>query len=326
MAIKTELTDDELGAVAAEWGLGAVHAARGLPEGSVNTLYRLETARGRFVLRLSEGRSETEVRFETELLAYLRSARYPAVVIEQRPDGAYSGRVKGKFAAVFHWASGEHLVPADTSVEQAMESGRVLGRLHVVTEDFDGRLENRYGPLPVRQMLDDVIRRARERSGDHELQAAMSLLEREGARLDHLPGSNEGVIHADWFPDNLRFLGDRVAAVLDFEMACRGPYVLDLATAIHAGCFDEDFVPARVAALVAGYEQERRLSPDERAAFHDWARFSALRFTLSRVLDFHLSPLPPDRLQRKDWRRFLARLERTIALGPAGWLGLCGLA
>lgn len=325
MAVKTLLTNEERARVATEWGLGAVTSSRGLPEGSVNTLYVLETSRGRYVLRLSEGRREEEVRFETSLLAYLSRAHFPAAALVPRLDGAEYGVVQERFAVVFEWAAGEHLVPRQTSGAQAMDAGRLMGRMHVVTEDFSGHLANRYGVGPVRAMLAEVMRHAAARPDDAELQAALPLLESESEKLDHLPSVDSGVIHADWFPDNVRFVGERVSAVLDFEMACRGPYVLDLATAIHAGCYDDDYSIERASSFVRGYQGERPLSRAEKEAFHAWARFSALRFTASRILDFHLSPLSGDRLVRKDWRRFRDRLQKTVSMGPRGWAAVCGL-
>jgi homoserine kinase type II len=323
VAIKTVLGQDTLERVCSEWRLGALAAARGIPQGSVNTLYALETATGRFVLRLSEGRSEREVVFETGLLAHLESHRYPAVRLVPRADGARFSSVSGRFACVFRWAAGEShrvLTPA-----QLRDSGRLLARLHVLTEDFGEALPNRNGPEPVRGWIGEIRRRAR--ADDAELQRALPVLAAEAAGLASLPPAPEGVIHADWFPDNLKYLGDRLSAVLDFEMACRGPYVLDLATALHAGCFGDDgrYDPDRTRALVEGYVSERPLTGSERHAFWPWARFSALRFTASRVLDFHLSELPPDRLTRKDWRRFRDRLATTVSLGEAGFLALCGL-
>lgn len=325
VAIKTEVARDGLEQVCAAWGLGPLHDARGIPEGSINTLYSLETGAGRFVLRLSEGRSEPEVAFETALLAHLEWHRFPAARLVPRRDGARHGTVAGRFACVFRWAAGESRRTLD--VEQLRDSGRLLARLHLLTEDFEPSLRNRNGPDAVRAWIREIVAKTALRPEDAELRLGVPLLESEAALLDALPPAPEGVVHADWFPDNLRYVGARVAAVLDFEMACRGPYVLDLATALHAGCFGDDgrYDPARTHALVDGYVSERPLSATERRALWPWARFSALRFTASRVLDFHLSELPPERLLRKDWRRFRDRLATTAGLGEAGFLALCGL-
>lgn len=327
MAIRTELGDSDLSRVADEWGLGAIRGSRGLPEGSINTLYRLDTDRGSFVLRLSEGRREDEVRFETTLVAYLNAHRYPAVALVPRLDGAPYGSVRERFACVFRWGAGEHVPPRQLTREQCLESGRLLARLHVTTEDFAGSLENRYAPKYVLPWIDALVAEGRraDRPDDPELWAAMPLIEAEAAKARALPPAHEGIVHADWFHDNVRFVGDRIATVLDFEMACRAPFVFDLATAIHANCWDDDFAPARVYAFVEGYQSERRLMPGEIRAFHAWASYSALRFTITRIRDFHRAPLAGDKLVKKDWRRFRDRLARTAALGDAGWRTLCGL-
>lgn len=327
MGIRTELTEQDLRAVAAEWGLPGLTAFRGLPEGSINTLYVLESGVERWVLRLSEGRSRPEVAFETELLAYLEVNRYPAVRLVRRPDGALFGEARGRFACIFRWAAGESPRGGSLTPERALESGRALGRLHAVGEAFPRTLPNRYAPAVISRWVDELVDESRraDRPEDPELWDAIPLLESEAARLASLPPAPEGIVHADWFLDNLRFVGDRLSAVLDFEMACRGPLVLDLAVAIHAGCFAADFVPGRVRALVEGYVSERPLGVAERALFHDWARFAALRFTVSRIRDFHRSELPEGQLLRKDWRRFRDRLRRTVELGRSGWLELCGL-
>lgn len=327
MAVRTELMQSELAEVAARWRLGAVEEARGLPQGASNTLYALHTTHGAFVLRLSEGRRADEVAFETDLLRHLTAHHYPCVRLEPTTDGAVVGLVRDRFAVVMRRAAGEHVPARRWTPEQAWEAGRELGRLHVLGEDFAGLLANRYAPPRIAGGVDALVAEARQagRDADPELWDALPLFESERAALADLPAANEGVIHGDWFPDNLLFVGERLSTVLDFEMACRGPFVLDLATALHACCYDDDFVRVRARSFVEGYQSERRLDPYECAALQPWARFSALRFMTTRVMDFHRSGLDERRLVQKDWRRFRDRLLRTIDLGPRGFLDLCGL-
>ncbi len=47
----------------------------------------------------------------------------------------------------------------------------------------------------------------------------------------------KGMIHGDLFADNLLFRGERLTSVLDFEAACRGKFIFDIATAVNALCF-----------------------------------------------------------------------------------------
>lgn len=327
LAIKTALELEDLQRVVADWGLGSLQNWRGLPEGSINTLYALTTTQGKYVLRLSEGRQIREVEFETGLLLHLTGQHYPAVSLVTRVDGARMSVIRNRFACVFRWGAGEHVRKRLWSLEQATDAGRLLARLHVLTEAFPDALPNRYSPAVVAGWVDALSAESRQpfRRDDPDVWAAVPLLEQEAAALARLPAANEGIIHADYFPDNLLFLGDRCSTVLDFEMACRGPYMLDLATALNACCYDDDFVAPRVRAMVAGYRSEREPSQAEWQALHAWARFSALRFACSRVLDFHRSELAADQLQKKDWRRFRDRLARLVQLGSSGFLELCGV-
>jgi homoserine kinase type II len=77
--------------------------------------------------------------------------------------------------------------------------------------------------------------------------------------------------------------------------------------------------PALCRALLRGYQDVRKLSAGERARLHLQALFGAVRYTASRIRDFHLSPLPPERLFRKDFRTYLARMRALDAMGPSGF-------
>lgn len=324
MAIRTELFPPDLKAVCDEWGLGTLLSFRGLPEGSVNTLYAFESTSGKQVLRLSEGRAQPEVDFETALLRHLHKERFPAVELLPRANGKPYGVVRDRFACVFTWAAGHHLAPRDLIREQALEVGRILGRLHVVGQSLAASLPNRYSPAQIQKWIDELSGNS---SGDAAVAEVLPWLKREGQLLDTLPPASEGIIHADFFPDNIKWIGDRISSVLDFEMACRGPYVLDLATCLHSFCWDGDkFVVGSLQGIVEGYLSEKSLSANDRSAFFAWARFAGLRFTVSRIRDFHLSTLGNDKLLKKDWRRFKARTDALIEMGADGWLHACGLS
>ena len=81
MAIYTELDRQDLERVCAAFGLGALRLSSPVPEGSINTNYRLETEGGRFFLRHTTVRSEADLRFEAALLGHLAQASYPAAVL-----------------------------------------------------------------------------------------------------------------------------------------------------------------------------------------------------------------------------------------------------
>ena len=71
-----------------------------------------------------------------------------------------------------------------------------------------------------------------------------------------------GVIHADLFPDNVFFLGDKLSGLIDFYFACNDLYAYDVATCLNAWCFEKDhaFNLTKGTALLAGYQSVRPLS------------------------------------------------------------------
>ena len=102
----------------------------------------------------------------------------------------------------------------------------------------------------------------------------------------------EGVIHADFFPDNVFFQNGVFAAAIDFYFACTDALAYDLAIGLNAWCFEPDgslnVTAAR--ALVAGYEAERPLLAAERQALPILAWGAAMRFFLTRLQDWDSAP------------------------------------
>ncbi len=68
-----------------------------------------------------------------------------------------------------------------------------------------------------------------------------------------------GVIHADLFPDNVFFIGERLSGLIDFYFACNDLYAYDIATCMNAWCFEKDhsFNLTKCTALLAGYQSVR---------------------------------------------------------------------
>ena len=97
-----------------------------------------------------------------------------------------------------------------------------------------------------------------------------------------------GVIHADLFPDNVFFLGDKLSGLIDFPFACNDILAYDVAICLNAWCFEPDhsFNVTKARALLNAYGRARKLSQPEQDALPLLARGAALRFLLTRLVDF----------------------------------------
>jgi homoserine kinase type II len=107
----------------------------------------------------------------------------------------------------------------------------------------------------------------------------------EHAWPKHLP---DGVIHADLFPDNVFFLGDTLSGLIDFPFACNDLLAYDVAICLNAWCFEPDhsFNVTKARAFLGAYGRARPLTAAEEDALPLLARGAALRFLLTRLVDF----------------------------------------
>lgn len=323
MALYTDLSPDELAAAVRPFGLPAPERVRPELKGAVNTNFHLWAGGQRFFLRINEGKTEGDVRFEAEVQRYLYEARFPVPHLHFAADGRPFVPVAGKLAMLFAYAPGEEISRQDAGPERCRRVGEQLGRLHDLAAGFTASRENPYGLARVEGW---IARLRPEAKADAALAAALPLLEDELARAAHLPGAPQGLVHGDLFADNVLWIGDRVSAILDWEMSCVAPFAYDLGVAVNAWCYTDRYEPARAAALVQGYRAKRRLEPETVDALHAWASYAALRFTASRIHAFHLAEVGADRLARKDWTRYRDRVVALREMGERGFLALLGLA
>jgi homoserine kinase type II len=321
MALYTVLGDEELVAAVRAFGLPAPDRVRPEPRGGVNSNYHAWAGGRRFFLRVNEGKSDADVLFEAEVLRFLEEAHFPAARLVTTPDGRAFVTVAGRQAMLFEWAPGEEVARDALTPERCRRAGEQLARLHDLAAAFTSERRNPYGPERV---ADWVAALRPDGGGDAEVAAALPLLEGELARAPVLLAAPRGLVHGDLFTDNVLWIGDRVSAVLDWEMACTDPFALDLGIALSAWCYGEGYDRARASALVSGYRARRKVEPETLEALYPWTRFAALRFAASRIHGYHRAGLGADRLVKKDWRRYRDRLAALVEMGEEGFGRLVG--
>src|SRR6202166_1357374 len=112
MAVYTELTKQFLGELADDYGFGRVIRALGIREGSVNTNYVLETAKGKFLARVDEVKSENELRREIDLLSFLRKHAFPCPHPMQDRTGRFYRNFNNRCVSLFKYQVGKGVLPA----------------------------------------------------------------------------------------------------------------------------------------------------------------------------------------------------------------------
>jgi len=307
MAIYTVLDRKTLASLVADHGLGKLSKAAGVPAGSVNTHYLLETNKGKFFLKIDEVKSHLEAQQELDLLLFLRAQGFSCPQPLADRQGRHLHDYEGKAVSVYPYLAGRAFSEADLTPAHLEKAGQSLASLHFLGQGYKQEIENRFSF----ERVIDLYQRVRVQLPPY-FRHLTHILDDEVAhqqqyREDRLP---KGIIHGDLFADNLLFRGGKITGVLDFEAACQGKFIYDLATAVNALCYtNEHYLIERFEALLNGYQSIRTLSLAEWDAFPNELRFSALRFTVTRLKDFFLRPMDDGARVNKDFREFFERLQ-----------------
>jgi homoserine kinase type II len=288
MAVYTDITDEELATLLADFDLGAALSLKGVAEGVENSNFLLETEAGRFFLTVYERRVRAEdLPFFLELLRWIAGRGFPSATPIPDRQGELLKTVRGKPCAIVSFLSG--LAVRRPSTAHCREAGAGLARLHLAAAGFPRSRANDLGQAAWAPLFSPLAKAADDLKPG--LAATISSdLERLAARWPL--GLPEGVIHADFFPDNVFFAGGKFAGAIDFYFACDDAFAYDVAIALNAWCFEADgsFNITSARQLVAGYESVRPLSDLERSALPVLAHGAAMRFFLTRLADWGATP------------------------------------
>jgi homoserine kinase type II len=306
MAVYTEVADEDLAAFVAEYDLGAVLSCKGIAEGVENSNFLLVTEAGPYILTLYEKRTRKEdLPFFLGLMEHLsrRGMAVPLPVAGR--DGVALRELCGRSAAIVTFLQG--MWPRQIHPWHCGPLGEAMARMHLAGADFALSRPNTLSLSGWR----DLVAKCRPRA-DEVADGLSGIIAEELAWLEaNWPaGLPQGVIHADLFPDNVFYLGQRWSGFIDFYFACNDALAYDLAICLNAWCFEPtgEFNITKAGLLLAGYRSVRPLSPEELAALPALCRGSALRFLLTRLYDWLNHP-PGAFVKPKDPREYLRKLR-----------------
>ncbi|MXN51191.1 homoserine kinase [Shinella sp. AETb1-6] len=318
MAVYTDITEDDLSSFLTAYDAGTLLSYKGIAEGVENSNFLLHTTKGPFILTLYEKRVDrNDLPFFLGLMHHLAERGLSCPLPLPRKDGALLGELSGRPAAMISFLEGMWL--RKPAARHCREVGIALAKMHLAGDGFQIRRENALSVEGWRPLWEKSAARADEVEAGLQKEIGQELHYLEA----HWPGNlPEGVIHADLFPDNVFFIGDDLSGLIDFYFACNDCLAYDVAICLNAWCFEKDgsYNLTKGMALLAGYESVRPLSGDEAAALPLLARGSAMRFFLTRLYDWLMTPagalvVKKDPLEYLRKLRFHRAVENPVEYG-----------
>ena len=319
MAVYTAIDATSLDAFLAAYDIGPAVQLDGIAQGVENSNYVLLTERGQFILTLYERRVEpADLPFFLGLMDHLAARGVPCPTPVHGRDGEALRNLCGRPAAVVSFLEGSS--PHRVRASHCAALGAALAHLHLAGAGFAMARPNALSVSGWRVLFESCRADAdRVLPGlEAEIDRELGLIEEQWP--DDLP---RGVIHADLFPDNVFFQGERLTGIIDFYFACVDIIAYDLAICLNAWCFEPDgaFNITKARQMLAAYRARRAFTPRELAALPLLARGAALRFLLTRLFDWQ-NRIEGALVKPKDPLEYLDKLRFHRGVASPGAYGL----
>ena len=320
MAVYTQISIDELNVFLSKYNIDNINEFSGIKGGTSNSNYLLTADNKKFILTIFEERTNQEnLPFYFDLMNHLNAHDIKCPEVIKDKQGNFSNSIKQKHAVITSFLTGsslEKIKPIHCS-----NLGLTIAKMHNASEKLNIKRENELG-FDKLGIIIEKLKTYKKHIDDEKLKFVEDeflFLSREINK--DLPS---GIIHADLFPDNIFFEENNLTGIIDFYFSCNDFYAYEIAICLNAWCFEDsnnEFNPTKAKYLLGSYNQERKFSNEEVEALPLLARASALRYLLTRLLDFY-SHEDSDLILKKDPNEYISKLKFHQSVRKASEYGL----
>ncbi len=320
MAVYTQISIDELNLFLSKYNIDNINEFSGIKGGTSNSNYLLTADNKKFILTIFEERTNQEnLPFYFDLMNHLNAHDIKCPEVIKDKQGNFSNSIKQKHAVITSFLTGsslEKIKPIHCS-----NLGLTIAKMHNASEKLNIKRENELG-FDKLGIIIEKLKTYKKHIDDEKLkfiEDEFLFLSREISK--DLPS---GIIHADLFPDNIFFEENNLTGIIDFYFSCNDFYAYEIAICLNAWCFEDsnnEFNPTKAKYLLGSYNQERKFSNEEVEALPLLARASALRYLLTRLLDFY-SHEDSDLILKKDPNEYISKLRFHQSVRKASEYGL----
>src|SRR5262245_18515884 len=288
MAVYTDVAAEDLARFLSGYDIGELLSYKGIAEGVENSNFLVHTGAGNFILTLYEKRvAEDDLPFFLGLMEHLAARGITCPQPVKNKQGGMLGKIAGRPAAIVTFLDGLWIRRPNPGHCAAV--GDALAHLHRAGADITLKRVNALLIESWRPLYEHAKPRGDSvRPGlCDEIAKELDALEKAWPRRLPL-----GVIHADLFPDNVFFLGNKLSGLIDFYFACTDTLFYDVAICLNAWCFEADhsYNVTKGRELLGSYNNVRPLYGPERSALPILPRGAVMRFLLTRLVDWLAVP------------------------------------
>lgn len=283
MAVYTKLSDVELLETLSHFSIAPVRYTEGITKDTENSHYFVETSSDRYVLTIFEQRINVEnIPFVLEVLHKLGEANIicPNVIAAKSGQKRHT-LANGKICILQTFMDGEDvLVPSSI---QCYAAGKTLANIHNVSPSIGlSGIQNLLDIPSLNTLYDEMNAMTCDSHYDSVKKLIFDELKhQEKTDFKDLP---YGLIHGEYFKDNVLFTETFVSGVIDFWFSSDGTYIYDLAVALNAWGFKNGvYCEESFDAFLQGYTDRRTLNDLEKKYLPNKLRLASLKILIRRL-------------------------------------------
>ncbi|MAC61548.1 MAG: homoserine kinase [SAR116 cluster bacterium] len=288
MAVYTKVSPDQIEELFRKYDAGNFIKMIEIEEGIENSNYKIITNKNNYILTIYEKRvNEKDLPYFINLMEHLHQNGINCPQPLSDKNGLKLQNIKKKKSLIVSFLSGNAIQNINT--EHCYELGRSLANFHIQGLKFNEIRQNDLGYKSWLDLFNKSIKNSKNNNEYNFAKVKNIIVE----TVNNWPMDlQKGSIHADLFPDNVFFIGNKLSGIIDFYFACYDILAYDLSICINSWCFNENgnFLIERAQSIVTGYESIRKLSIKEKNSLLILSKGAAIRFYLTRLFDWFNTP------------------------------------
>lgn len=246
--IYPHLSDEVISKIAKDFCLGDVSKWFAIAGGWSNVNLKLVAKKGEYVVRFYRygARSYDDINLEIMVLDRLKTFGLPVVPPISNCNGERIAQLelagKNVYYAVFEYIAGEQ--PILLNLGQLISLGGILGRIHLALSQFKSPYIKKYWRFKTE--ISKIARKINKRTVYHhwnfeDILPKEKFLDFVKNEVNYFLDEEKrfrkilkakSIIHGDFHAANVKFRGNKVVGVFDFDSLIYAPIVLDLAICI----------------------------------------------------------------------------------------------
>ena len=265
-----------------DYDIGDVIKYQKMPQGFANRNYKITTSKGNYLIRINVQQDLSSINYEIRVLRELKqidfSTAYPII----RKDGGCITELDTENVVIYDFIEGAiPRINAKTVEEIASASARLNSIPN--WQNFEKK-----NSINIDNCF-DLIKKFN--SAKHKYPKIFEYFIEQTKFLEKYLRSSvpQGLIHADIFPDNTIFNGDKLAAIIDFEDVCTDDLIFEMGMAINGFCFINNELNDRLLKVfISNYNKVRPLSKTELELlpiYIQWSAHGMVSWHLQRLME-----------------------------------------